>query len=616
MDVATERNRSRHVAFRIVGVTLAFLLFSMCTTFRPAGGRRAGTAVPAAERAASSKTASSEAAAPASSASVPMVSSLPTVASPPGSGFPSLLPPAGELPTPALPVSAEVPLIPEPQEPTSLPATTLPNAALVGGGEAIAGAAGPTGGESPSGVVEQHPSVGSNVAKSGRYSGGVSETMPTGGGAVQPPASREPRSGVPSASPARAALAERQGSTRAAGSAAASSGLAAREGGGGGAASGPTPQEPSAATAGPSSAAVSTAEAGAARSVAVAPAPARRASPTPARPPAHAAAPAPAEAAAAASQSAAAHEVARKVYAQVGDDITIALKGGGWTFTGGGSSGELWKHGVRYETRTMDASGTTFSFKATALGRWILEFQQQDASTGTTKGERVNVDVLTKQEFARALAAKQPAGSSIARGGASGPELAAADWLYKEGKYTEALDAYEKAWSPGEPALTDKIAELAYRVGHYRDAHDYWQKNFGMHGTVYGDLAVAGLMKTATAERDAPELRALFDSIHALPGLPNSSDLLSAARYLVEAKQWEVAERYLEEYLRRYNGGPGADVADYLLGQIYEGDTPMQNARKALEYYREIVDRYPTSAYYDRARANIVYLRRQFFEIR
>ncbi|HUX21593.1 MAG TPA: hypothetical protein VMW69_10170, partial [Spirochaetia bacterium] len=180
----------------------------------------------------------------------------------------------------------------------------------------------------------------------------------------------------------------------------------------------------------------------------------------------------------------------------------------------------------------------------------------------------------------------------------------------------EALDAYERAWQPDDPALTDKIAELAYRVGRYRDAHTYWQKNFGLTGTTYGELAVAGLMKTATAEKNAPELRALFDYVHALKGVPIRSELLSTGEYLVQARDWEVALRYLEEYLKRYNGEAGSDAADYLLGQIYQGDTPMQDAQKALAYYRDIVTYYPTSDYYERARENINYLNRHFFEIR
>jgi len=314
--------------------------------------------------------------------------------------------------------------------------------------------------------------------------------------------------------------------------------------------------------------------------------------------------------------------LSRTVYAKVGDDITIALDGEGWTFTGGGPTGDAWKGGVRYESRSVDSSGTTFIFKAKDLGKWVLDFQQQNASSGSTRDETINIHVLTGEEFAKTIAEKSSGKNAAAAvvgataGGAAGGDLAAADWLYKEGKYREALDAYERAWVPNDPALTDKIAELAYRVGRYGDAREYWQKNYGMRGTDYGELAVAGLMKTATAQKDTPELRALFDDVHALHGIPLRSDLLDAARFLYESKDWDVALRYLDEYLSRYNGQQGADAADYLLGQIYQGDTPMQDAQKAMDYYRKIVTHYPASDYYERAKTNMVYLNRHFFEIR
>lgn len=316
-----------------------------------------------------------------------------------------------------------------------------------------------------------------------------------------------------------------------------------------------------------------------------------------------------------------ASEKTRTVYARVGDDITIALNGSGWTFTGGGAAGDRWKSGVQYENRTNDSGGTTFVFKAKSLGSWVLEFQQQNSSTGAASGETIDLHVLTDQQFAQTLASKGAGGTgrASASGGAPGAQaggLARADWLYKEGKYKEALDAYEAAWTPNDPALTDKIAGLAYRVGRYGDAHRYWQKNFGLTGTAYGELAVAGLMKTATAQKNAPELRALFDYVHALKGVPLRADLLATADYLYNAKDWEVAQRYLDEYLSRFDGQQGADKADYLLGQLYQGDTPMQNAEKALAYYRKIVTYYPTSDYYERAKANINYLNRHFFEIR
>ena len=309
----------------------------------------------------------------------------------------------------------------------------------------------------------------------------------------------------------------------------------------------------------------------------------------------------------------------RRVYARRGDDITIGLDGLGWIFLGGSSGGNEWKGGLAYDSRSSDAHGTTFVFRAKALGDWSLLFQQQDAVTGTSREEAVDVSVLTDTEFARLMSSHTPSAPSgapeVIQGGGSG-DLTRAETLLRQGRLTEALDELERNWKPNDPALTQKIAALAYRVGRYEDAKTYWQKNLDAPQGAYGDLAVAGLVKTAVAMRSAPELRGLLDQVRKVAKVPISTELLGAGRFLFQNADWGTARSYLDEFMRRYPNEPGADAACYLLGQLYQNNTPLQNMRTAMTYYRRIVDDFPTSDYYELAQANIVYLNRNFFEIR
>ncbi len=310
---------------------------------------------------------------------------------------------------------------------------------------------------------------------------------------------------------------------------------------------------------------------------------------------------------------------AQTVYARPGDQITVALDGGGWIFTGNGN----WKSGLQYLSRSLDSKGTTFVFQAETLGDYSLSFLKQDLATGATATKIVKVSVLSDADFARAIAgAGAHPTASLSNELPGGPvgngsgNYAQADELYQEHFWGEALAAYKENWAPGNPAINDRIASLAFRLKSYDDAKAFWRQNLGVADGVYRELAIAGLIKTAAATHDVGQLRLLFYQSPAVTQVPIRSELLAAARFLVENRDYVLADRYLNEYLSRYAGQDGADEAYYLLGTMYQDDTPMQDARKAREYYEKITNLYPTSRYYQRAMDNIIYLNRHFFEIR
>ena len=306
------------------------------------------------------------------------------------------------------------------------------------------------------------------------------------------------------------------------------------------------------------------------------------------------------------------------VYARPGDQITVALDGAGWIFTGNGD----WKSGLQYLSRSLDSKGTTFVFQAETFGDYSLSFLKQDLATGATTTKIVKVSVLSDADFARAIAGAGAASSSspnVLPGGGAGNgsgNYTQADELYQDGFWGEALAAYKENWAPGNPAINERIANLAFRLKSYDDAKAFWRQNLGPNDGVYRELAVAGLMKTAAATHDVGQLRLLLFQSTSVTQVPIRTELLAAARFLVENGTYELAAKYLNEYLSRYAGEQGADEAYYLLGTMYQDATPMQDARKAREYYEKITDLYPTSRYYQRAMNNIIYLNRHFFEIR
>lgn len=315
-----------------------------------------------------------------------------------------------------------------------------------------------------------------------------------------------------------------------------------------------------------------------------------------------------------ASSPSAATQKDQTVYARPGDQITIALDGTGWIFTGSGD----WKSGLAYVSRSFDAKGTTFVFQAESLGTYSLSFLKQSLSSGATTTMLVRVSVLSDADFAKALGKGSGARASEAEGSTgngSGDYLQATRY-FEAGLLPEALSAYEANWTPGDPAINERIASLAFRLKSYDVAKRFWKKNLSSSGDVYDQLAVAGLMKSAAATGDIPALRLLSLDVGRVTQVSLRDELLAAARFLVRSREYGLAVRYLDDYLSRYAGQRGSDEAYYLLGTVYQDASPMQDARKARQYYEKITNLYPTSRYYQRAVDHIVYLDRYFLDIR
>ncbi|MDR1411440.1 MAG: tetratricopeptide repeat protein, partial [Spirochaetaceae bacterium] len=81
-----------------------------------------------------------------------------------------------------------------------------------------------------------------------------------------------------------------------------------------------------------------------------------------------------------------------------------------------------------------------------------------------------------------------------------------------------------------------------------------------------------------------------------------------------EAGRFPEALDALDEF--RLNFPLGSDEAWWLYGQLLESAGPRRDIRKALEYYRRLIQEYPQSPRCDDARRRIAYLERFYFNIR
>jgi TolA-binding protein len=127
-------------------------------------------------------------------------------------------------------------------------------------------------------------------------------------------------------------------------------------------------------------------------------------------------------------------------------------------------------------------------------------------------------------------------------------------------------------------------------------------------------IADEGIVPAGTALLNRPgQENALPPAGPALPPETLPEDYLRRAREESDAGHVQQALAILEQFRSRFP--QGSDEAWWLLGQLYEANSPYRNIRLAMDYYRRLIQEYPQSQRYGDARRRIAYLERYYFNI-
>jgi tetratricopeptide (TPR) repeat protein len=177
------------------------------------------------------------------------------------------------------------------------------------------------------------------------------------------------------------------------------------------------------------------------------------------------------------------------------------------------------------------------------------------------------------------------------------------------------VELSESAVGKLSPEDMHRLAELYHGLGRIEPAVRLWRENLEADGE-WSQRAAAGILAAAPAANDR---QAFQDALDASPDaylrIP-PKDLVLASE---KASAWGLvsqAIRMLEHALASQRGFDTDDEAYYLLARLYEQDTPLRNARKALELYTVIVEDMRRSRRWEAARERKLYLERHFFHVR
>jgi hypothetical protein len=257
----------------------------------------------------------------------------------------------------------------------------------------------------------------------------------------------------------------------------------------------------------------------------------------------------------------------RTVYALKGQIIEIPYRGTGWVYLGESSG----KPGIVYNSRRLEPEGMSFVFRAEDIGIYELKFYRQDFIRDYIINDHVRVIVETAPETAVPFGVPVESVTALPRW----PELSS------EISGTGAGSPPSAAQRPSESA------------------------------------AVGGAVTPSTAA-SATQPRSGIAGEGIVPGetqppKPLPEEYLRRGREEYEAGHIQQALAILEQFRSRFP--QGSDESWWLLGQLYEANSPYRNIRLSMDCYRNLIRDYPQSLRYGDARRRIAYLERYYFNI-
>ena len=235
--------------------------------------------------------------------------------------------------------------------------------------------------------------------------------------------------------------------------------------------------------------------------------------------------------------------------------VEIELPGDGWLYLGE-SSGE---EATRFVGERQEAGETIFTLRFSRAGSYEVRFQRQDLFEGRVEEHLVRVEA----EAPRTV----------------GGEAGVAD--------AEAAGA-------AEPERTGPTVEAP-----------------GIDNE-YGNDAVRRWPEDATLEELLAEPRSTIERLEGTEGYT----VVSLSRRLVRNGAAQGALVLLEEYERYGRGEIPLDEIWFEMAALLEGEESSRDLRRAHALYERIVDEYPLSPYYERARQRAEHIQRHYFLVR
>lgn len=240
----------------------------------------------------------------------------------------------------------------------------------------------------------------------------------------------------------------------------------------------------------------------------------------------------------------------------------------------------------RVTVRATDNSGTDLAID---LYRRLINLQPMvpDNYAALMRIYQTRGEVETAKKVAIELAGRDAKSAEV--------QALAASILDESGFAADALSFYKAAleMEPDNIAVQMKYAGALRETKEFADAAKIYRSILenGLHGKPYNQPQVfAAMLRLANANRDLAALATYLDGLRQkdIPGKPEF--YLSSSKLLMQIGADDRAEAFLKEFGEKYPDHRLAPDSLLLLGQLYYNK---QDAGKAVEVFRSVVDKFP-----------------------
>ncbi|MDD5929901.1 MAG: hypothetical protein PUC37_08870 [Spirochaetales bacterium] len=281
----------------------------------------------------------------------------------------------------------------------------------------------------------------------------------------------------------------------------------------------------------------------------------------------------------------------RKVTLKKNEYVEITYPGTGWIFLGltDGS------RDIAYYGTKLGSKDTTFSLQARKSGTKILHFYKSDALTNEYLDDYVEVEVTNEN-------------------GSNKTHIIAPEFKMPVPQIKKIVPAEPESEdnenSNSQPA-SDKVSQVQ-------------NSNQTSAEEIKAETEISSVEKNFSAENSQETSSATSDNLSTkvensgtnttINNANNSQTLLQEANILYNEKEFEAAKNKLNQYL--LNPDSEIDRAYFLLGQVLEAKSSVQDIKAAINAYTNVTKNYPASKYWEDANKRIIYLKRFYLEAR
>lgn len=283
----------------------------------------------------------------------------------------------------------------------------------------------------------------------------------------------------------------------------------------------------------------------------------------------------------------------RKVTLNRGETLEIVYPGSGWIYIG--SLAEY--NNLKSRGRRLGQADTKYTLLASEEGTQIHHFYKIDNLTGEYIDDYIEVEVLAKKGNSKTIV-KAPEYSQIVP---KKPESPAKSSISKKLEEIENQNQVENDISTSMSQSQDFYENHTISIEEVENSNDIEEKNQPYVYTEDNDLEVIDISE----EYDTSSDGIIFI---------DSQEILENAKEAFKNKNYEEAFNHINDYLNQTTDK--IDEALYLLGQILEADSAIKNIKEAVNSYKNIIENFPTSNFWEKAKKRLIYLKRFYLEAR